>query len=445
MLGIPQEMVVKYDPLKVYTADVLYFPTPVPRITPARESLEMTREEMGANEVLQESERDLIIYCTREHASTRSVANEAELLEKLEDTFPDEEIVVYDNIEDISSLVNLFKRAKVIMGPHGAGLSHMLFSAPGTHVLEFQFMRDPPMMFWHLAAALYQDYWLLPVPNAWWMQKEMTIPVDEVVEIISAMLKSERSKDACPPGSKRLADGTCEICPQGTYAFNNNSLDCKPCFPGRFAFEEGSSACRTCPIDTYSEGGNMCVKCPRDRISWIPGASSKDQCLTYNQHKALLRDISLNLQMLQKLSPRSRMVKRRALIEATTYGEPNAYVGGQGIPESEQNITAFSGPSEEGPSEEEIIEACRLKETFNDPYMAPPVLDDIDCTTVTAFSTDEPAKGNQPIASKPNRAHHPHHFIHDKHCLTGMAIKGTVDRSRSGRGSSTTNIIVCRR
>ena len=44
ILGIPPEMVVKYDPLKVYKADVLFFPTPVPRITPARESLEMTRE-----------------------------------------------------------------------------------------------------------------------------------------------------------------------------------------------------------------------------------------------------------------------------------------------------------------------------------------------------------------------------------------------------------------
>merc|ERR1719182_1336518 len=68
----------------------------------------------------------------------------------------------------------------------------------------------------------------------------------------------------------------------------------------------------------------MCVRCPREKIAWIPGSNSPDQCLTYNQHKALLRDISLNLQLLQKLSPRSRMVSRRALIEATTYGEPNA-------------------------------------------------------------------------------------------------------------------------
>merc|ERR1711970_542286 len=81
---------------------------------------------------------------------------------------------------------------------------------------------------------------------------------------------------------------------------------------------------------------------------------------------------------------------------------------------------------------------CRLKATFSDPYMAPPVLDDIDCDRVTAFSKEEPANitlgYQQPSASKPSGPHHPHHFIHDKHCITGMAIKGTVDPSRSGRG-----------
>ena len=449
ILGIPQEMVVKYDPLKVYTADVLFFPTPVPRITPARESLEMTREDLGADEALPEQERDLIIYCTRRNAQTRSVANEAELLATLQATFPEEKVVVYDNIDDVPTLVNLFKRAKVIMGPHGAGLSHMLFSAPGTHVLEFQFMRDPPMMFWHLAAALKQDYWLLPVPSAWWMQKEMQIPVEEVVDMVSAMLKNEDTETSCPAGTRLLKDGTCETCPAGTYAFNGDSVACKPCSAGRFAHEEGSNACRTCPIDTYAEGGNMCVKCPLDKISWIPGAHSQDQCLTYNEHKALLRDISLNLQMLQKLSPRSRMVSRRALIEATTYGEPNAYVTGEGIPESAGNETAFqsdtttttteSEPAVEaysGPTEEEIIEACRLKETFNDPYIAPPILEDIDCSTINvdAMARDESGAHVQPSAGHANKPHQRHHFIHDKHCLTGMAIKGTVDYDRNSNG-----------
>jgi hypothetical protein len=426
ILGIPQEYVVKYDPLKVYTADTLFFPTPVPRITPAREALEATREAFGV-ETLSEDERDLIIYCSRSGASSRSVANEEELLKQLEVSFPEEKVVVYNSMDDISSLVHLFQRAKVIIGPHGAGLSHMLFAAPGTHVLEFQFMRDPPMMFWHLANALKQDYWLLPVPNAWWMQKEMDIPSEEVVDIISAMLKGEEDhSESCAPGTRRLEDGSCQVCPEGTYSFNPNSDVCKPCFAGRYAEEEGSAACRTCPTDSYANEAKECVRCPKEKISWIPGAHSEEQCLTYNEHRAQLRDISLNLQMLQKLSPRSRMVSRRAIIEATTYGEPNAYVDGNGIPEAEEEIEAFSGPEEEeGITQEELVEACRLKATYSDPYMTPPALEDVDCEEVAAFS--RPVDEKQP--------HEKHHFIHDRHCITGLAIKNTVDYSRDSRGN----------
>lgn len=42
-------------------------------------------------------------------------------------------------------------------------------------VVEFLFLADPPLMFWHTAAALGQPYWLLPVPQAYWMQEEMQV------------------------------------------------------------------------------------------------------------------------------------------------------------------------------------------------------------------------------------------------------------------------------
>ena len=42
-------------------------------------------------------------------------------------------------------------------------------------VIEFLFLADPPLMFWHAAGALGQSYWLLPVPQAYWMQEEMQV------------------------------------------------------------------------------------------------------------------------------------------------------------------------------------------------------------------------------------------------------------------------------
>ena len=147
----------------------------------------------------------------------------------------------------LQDTISLFQRARVVLGPHGAGLSHILFSAPGTTgegstgaghccvpadaglccwqrgghcssrpparltagrqdarvaysyvllvsraaacsspscpphpspssaVIEFLFLADPPLMFWHAAGALGQPYWLLPVPQAYWMQEEMQV------------------------------------------------------------------------------------------------------------------------------------------------------------------------------------------------------------------------------------------------------------------------------
>ena len=80
--------------------------------------------------------------------------------------------------------------------------------------------------------------------------------------------------------------------------------------------------------------------CPREKIAWIPGSNSPDQCLTYNQHKALLRDISPQPADAAKLSEAGWCPGT-----AADWGhlcEPNAYVDGKRVPRSEMNIlTAF--------------------------------------------------------------------------------------------------------
>lgn len=48
-------------------------------------------------------------------------------------------------------------------------------SLPPLTVLELGFLSDPPLMFWHAAAALGQTYWLLPVPQAHWLVEEMQV------------------------------------------------------------------------------------------------------------------------------------------------------------------------------------------------------------------------------------------------------------------------------
>lgn len=73
------------------------------------------------------------------------VSNEAEIIASLKGAYPDEKVVVFTGSDhSVTSTIELFRRAKVVVGMHGAGLSHMIFSAPGTAVVEFLFMYDPP-------------------------------------------------------------------------------------------------------------------------------------------------------------------------------------------------------------------------------------------------------------------------------------------------------------
>ncbi|KAL4425168.1 hypothetical protein ABPG75_009184 [Micractinium tetrahymenae] len=331
LLGIPRSQVVPFNASRVYCADRLLVPTPTPRITPPREALGLVRRGLGV-QTLPEGERNLLIYVSRADEPSRRVANEEALLAAIRAAFPEQEVAVFKGDLPPQETIELFQRARLVVGPHGAGLSHILFSAPGTTVVEFLFLADPPLMFWHTAAALAQPYWLLPVPQAYWMQEEMQVPVDEVIDILAAALPPSASgapapQDAlfCFPGSyasRAAASGTlrCTVCPIGTYAFAAGSPACKPCAAGRFADVPGTAACRTCQPGTYSVAdGTSCLPCPAGTFSMLPGAWSPQQCATAEERRQAQEDQALNLAMLSKLSP-VFAEQRRRLIEQGSAG-----------------------------------------------------------------------------------------------------------------------------
>lgn len=74
-----------------YFANRMIYPTPTPRITPCKESLELTRKALNV-QTLPESERNLIVYLSRNMEVNRQVSEEEQLLESLHETFPGEEV-----------------------------------------------------------------------------------------------------------------------------------------------------------------------------------------------------------------------------------------------------------------------------------------------------------------------------------------------------------------
>jgi capsular polysaccharide biosynthesis protein len=73
------------------------------------------------------------IYVARTDAPTRRMRNEDALIEKLRDKGFH---IVAPGTLTFRDQVDLFRHAKLVIGPHGAGLSNIVFCEPGTFVYE---------------------------------------------------------------------------------------------------------------------------------------------------------------------------------------------------------------------------------------------------------------------------------------------------------------------
>jgi hypothetical protein len=95
------------------------------------------------------------IYISRRIASQRHVVNEARLIELLQSLAF--EIVTLERMT-VSEQAHLFQSASLVVAPHGAGLTNLVFCNPGTKVLEIIHPRAVNLMFWTIASHRDLDY-----------------------------------------------------------------------------------------------------------------------------------------------------------------------------------------------------------------------------------------------------------------------------------------------
>jgi capsular polysaccharide biosynthesis protein len=352
-LGVPASQVAVYDPEAAHCAQEVVVPAPVPRVTPPREALAAVRSALRVT-TLPPAQRDLVVYVSREGEPTRRVANEGALLGALRAAFPANPIVVFKGGVAPADAISLFQRSRVVVGPHGAGLAHSLFCAPGTAVVEFLFMADPPMMFWHTAAALRLDYWMVPLPQAFYMQREMDVPVGEVVDILARVLGPAPPAGACAPGTAGRPGGPCSPCPPGSYAYNAGSSACKLCPPGQVSPRQGGTFCAICQPGSYAGGdGAACEACPAGTHSALPGAPGPEQCTPPEDRRRRLEEQAVSVEMLTKLSPLfAKQMSRRALIQGS------------------------AGAAAAALSQQELCTAATAAGAMGDPYRGPYLMGD---------------------------------------------------------------------
>jgi capsular polysaccharide biosynthesis protein len=102
------------------------------------------------------------IYISRALAQRRHVANESALMAALaERGFTSVQLERLSWAEQIT----LFRGAKIVVAPHGAGLANLIFSRPGTRVIECFSHNYVNSCFAQLAEACGLDYTPLVVPE----------------------------------------------------------------------------------------------------------------------------------------------------------------------------------------------------------------------------------------------------------------------------------------
>jgi hypothetical protein len=145
---------------------------------------------------------DRVIYLQRPHHFPRKVANEEALLNRLRKMLAGSgyELEVFEGPKlEFEDDLERFRRARVILGPHGGAMANMAFAQPGTHVIEFlpiyrnyreaETKHDSRAMFWGLAQAAGLDYWTVePDRFAYEERQGMVVDVEEVAAIVEQLL-----------------------------------------------------------------------------------------------------------------------------------------------------------------------------------------------------------------------------------------------------------------
>lgn len=135
------------------------------------------------------SEATRKIYISR--SVKRRVKNEAEVREVLH-KFGFE--ILEDNLSrPVDEQIRLFQEAAIVVGPHGAGFTNLLWCKPGTKVLEFFNGGYTPPYFYYISQILGLDYSYMVEPSNdpehWSLQAyDMTVDTDVLQREIKKML-----------------------------------------------------------------------------------------------------------------------------------------------------------------------------------------------------------------------------------------------------------------
>jgi capsular polysaccharide biosynthesis protein len=124
------------------------------------------------------------VYVSRGKAARRRLVNEDEVWAILKKSGFER---VYMEEMAFEEQVNLMRETAVLAGPHGAGLTNMVFCPAGANVIEIADLSFPNPNFYALASGLRHRYWILKgdtLGNGHPLERDFRIDTSAVEDVL---------------------------------------------------------------------------------------------------------------------------------------------------------------------------------------------------------------------------------------------------------------------
>ncbi len=133
-----------------------------------RTDMQLVHRVMSPIQLISNEKKDRIILIKREDGHPRSIIEHSYMNIFMQSALNKSKLSSHLHIEifeargHIRDHINLFRRARVIVGPHGAGMMNILWSSPGTHVVEVGYTTGMtfPEMYAEMSLHLEHHYWI---------------------------------------------------------------------------------------------------------------------------------------------------------------------------------------------------------------------------------------------------------------------------------------------
>jgi capsular polysaccharide biosynthesis protein len=164
MAGIPAERLVEFDG-PYWQVDKLYFVQLLnPMGNPSPHTVSWLRDKFLGAAPASNSAAGRLLYITRRDASQRRVLNEEEITDFLQGIGFE---IICPGDFSFAEQINMFRDANVVVGPHGAAFSNMVFAPAGATLIEFFGDNYMNGCYWALASICGHKHAVLTGPAQW--------------------------------------------------------------------------------------------------------------------------------------------------------------------------------------------------------------------------------------------------------------------------------------